>query len=308
MSTLCDAQVSVFRGATDAHPSRTTTIGAILDDIQTSAYRAAIERLRHLRLATGQLVQHSGVAHGDLDHLKDLQATKQALCTDPHTAYCFVSPGGDGLKVGVCIAPVTDDATYKHAWQTVAHYFQVQYGVTWAPSSKDVCRLCFVSWDPALYSNPDAQMFPVPPASTSVPHLYPPPPPRRPVPHSCRDWYARQALDRATHLIAVSVPGQQHYAQCKAAYLLGGYIAGGLLSYEDASTALEAAVQRTAQDVPRAMRDITDGLAAGQHAPITAEDVAQERQVWRATHWRTCARTWTGHLRTVGAEEIPPWH
>ena len=111
----------------DAHPFRTVTIGAVLDAIRMGAYRAPIERLRYLRLAHGQaayntakqrldavtfggtfaptrskttLVQQSGVVHGDLDHLDDVQATKQALCADAYTAYCFTSPGGDGLKVG----------------------------------------------------------------------------------------------------------------------------------------------------------------------------------------------------------------
>jgi hypothetical protein len=333
--TLLVAQVSVFRGATDAHPHHTTTIGTILNDIQTGAYRSQVERLRHRRLAHGQaayniakqrldavtfggtfapkrtkttLVQQSGIVHGDLDHLNDLQATKQALCADAYVAYCFTSPGGDGLKVGVWIAPVTDDAMYKHAWQTVAEYFQAQYGLTWDPSGKDVCRLCFVSWDPELYKNPAAQPFLIPLVQTVVPPFSAPPPPRRLVARDRRTFYAQEALDRATHLIEVSVPGQQHYTRCKAAYLLGGYIAGGLLSYEDAYTALEAAVQRTAQDVPRAMRDITDCLAAGQHAPITAEDVAQERLAWQAIHWHTRARAWTGQLRIVAAEEVPPWH
>jgi hypothetical protein len=42
--------------------------------------------------------------------------------------------------------------------------------------------------------------------------------------------------------------------------------------------------------------------------PITGEHVRQERGQWRATHWHTRARAWTGQLRTVAAEEIPPWH
>jgi hypothetical protein len=335
MASLFDAQVSLFRGAMDPYPFRTTTVGTVLDVIRTGVYRAPIEHLRHRRLAQGQaayktakerldavtfggtfapkrskttLVQHSSVVHGDLDHLDDVTATKQTLCADAHTVYCFVSPGGDGLKVGVGVEPVTENATYRHAWQVVADYFQAQYGVTWDPTGKDVCRLCFVSWDPATYCNGTPQPFPVPPAPAPVPSLHTPPPSRHTHASGHRDAYAREALDRATRLIEVSVPGQQHSARCRAAYLLGGYIAGELLSYAEAYAALEAAVQRTAQNVPRAMHDITDGLAAGQHAPITADALAQERRAWRATHWHTRARTWTGQLRTVVAKEIPPWH
>jgi hypothetical protein len=335
MSTLFDAPVSLFRGAMDAHPLRTTTVGAVLEVIRTDAYRAPIEQLRHLRLAVAQaaynaakqrldavtfggtfaptrskttLLRHSGVVHGDLDHLNDLQATKQALCADAYTAYCFTSPGGDGLKLGVSVELVQDGVRYQHVWQTVADYFHTQYAVRWDPSGKDVCRLCFLSWDPALCVNLDAQPFPVPPVQAAVPSFHTPAPPRRIFSNDRRDGYARQALDRATHLIDVSIPGQQHYARCKAAYLLGGYIGGGLLAYDDVDTALQAAVGRTAKDVRRAMQTIAACLEAGMQAPITADDVAQERLAWRATHWHTRARAWTGQLRTVTAEEIPPWH
>jgi hypothetical protein len=325
---LFDAQVSLFRGAMDPYPFRTTTVGTVLDAIRTGVYRAPIEHLRHRRLAQGQvayktakerldavtfggtfapkrskttLVQHSSVVHGDLDHLDDLPALKQTLCADVHTAYCFVSPGGDGLKVGVCVEPVTENALYRHAWQTVAEYFQRQHGVTWDPSGKDVCRLCFVSWDPGLYLNPDVQPFPVPPMPAPVPHLHTPLPPQRTVPRDRRDWYARRALDRATHLIEVSVPGQKHSARCKAAYLLGGYVGGGLLAYDEAYTALEAAVARTAKDVRRAMQSIQDCLEAGRQDPITATDLEQARLAWRSTPWHARART-------RDAKGGAPWH
>jgi hypothetical protein len=34
----------------------------------------------------------------------------------------------------------------------------------------------------------------------------------------------------------------------------------------------------------------------------------QDRLAWRATHWHTRARAWTGQLQTIAAEEIAPWH
>src|SRR5262245_32845183 len=127
-----DASISLFRGATDAQPVRTVATGTVLDAIRTGAYRVPIERLRSLRTTRGQaayntakqrlealtfggtfaptrskatLVQHSSLVHGDLDHLGNVQATKQTLCVAPYTAYCFISPGGDGLKLGVVVAP-----------------------------------------------------------------------------------------------------------------------------------------------------------------------------------------------------------
>jgi hypothetical protein len=154
-------------------------------------YRQAMERIRWLRATRGihaynaakkylpavtfagmfrptrsktTLVQHSGLVHGDLDHLDDVHAMKALLCANASTTYCFISPGGDGLKLGISIVPAADDEGYKYAWQVMAVYYQVQYGVSWDPSGKDIYRLCFVSWDPDCYINPDAQQFPVLPA------------------------------------------------------------------------------------------------------------------------------------------------
>jgi hypothetical protein len=336
MSPLCDATISFFRGATDARPVRTVTIDTIVAAIRTGAYRHPIERLRYLRATRGQaaynaakqrldavtfggtfaptrskttLVQHSGLVHGDLDHLNDLQAVKQRLCVDPALAYAFVSPGGDGLKVGVHVEPVEEDASYKHAWQILTDYFHTRYGVTWDPSGKDVCRLCFVSWDPTLYINPDAQLFPVPPVpAAQAPPSSMPPSPRRTVPHDRRDSYARQALDTATRMIDSSTPGNRHFWRRKAAYLLGGYVAGGILTADEARAVLDAAVQRNTAHLQPSLKTIETCLAAGMQEAITLEHLEEERRQWLTTHWHTRARVWTGQLRTVAAEEIPPWH
>jgi hypothetical protein len=298
MSPWLDAEVSLFHGATDATPARSVTIGAVLNAIRTGAYRQAIEQVRYIRATMGDdayktakvrldavtfggtfaptrakanLVQHSGLIHGDGDHLPDVQDVKQALCADVHTAYCFVSPSGDGLKLGVCVAPVSDDVAYKHAWQAVADYYRQQYGVTWDPSGKDVCRLCFVSWDPALFLNLATQTFPVPPMPTAAPRP-PVAPARRPaIPGGRRDRYARQALDTATRMIDASTPGNRHHARTKAAYLLGGYVAGGILTEVEARAALAEAVERNTTHFGRSMKAIEDCLAAGEQAPIVPQ-------------------------------------
>lgn len=335
MSTPFDAQVSLFRGATDAHPVRTLTIGAVLTAIQTGSYRAPIERLRHLHTSRGQavynaakqrldavtfggtfapkrskttLVQHSGLVHGDLDHLNDLQVMKQTLCADASTAYCFISPSGDGLKLGVPVAPVADDEAYKHAWQTIADYFQQHYGVLWDRSGKDICRLCFVSWDPELYVNTAAQPFPIPPVPQAAPRWHTSPVIRPALPGDRRDWYARHALDTAVKMIDASTPGNRHFWRCKAAYLLGGYIGGGLLAADEARAALEAAVARNTAHFTHAMKTIDVCLAAGMQDAISLADLERQRRQWRATHWHTRIKPWTGQLRTVAPEEIPSWH
>jgi hypothetical protein len=201
---------------------------------------------------------------------------------------------------------VPDDAAYKHAWQAVADYYRQQHGVTWDPSGKDICRLCFVSWDPALYLNPEAQPFSVAARGTTAPR---PPiaPPQYAMSSDRRDYYARQALTTAARILATSSPGNRHHARTKAAYLLGGYVAGGLLSLEEARAALAVAVARNTAHFERSMQTIDACLAAGMQAAISLEELERERRAWLARHWHTRARRWTGTLATIGAEEGRAW-
>jgi hypothetical protein len=335
MSPWLDAELSLFCGAANATPAKTATVGAILHAIQTGCYRQVIEHLRDMRVTQGEdayqaakarlaavtfggtfaptrakvnLLQHSGIVPGDVDHLADVQAVKWRLCGDPHTAYAFVSPSGDGLKLGVWVMPVPDDTAYKHAWQAVVDYYQARYGVAWDPSGKDVCRLCFMSWDPHLYVNTVSHLFPVPPQPVDTPRPLAMPSSRRIIPGDRREYYARQALDTATKLLDASTPGNRHFWRRKAAYLLGGYVAGGILSAAEARATLAAAVDHNTEHFERSMQTIDDCLEAGLQDPITLEALEQERYVWRAVHWRQRTQTGTGALRTLAVEGGVPWH
>ena len=99
-------------------------------------------------------------------------------------------------------------------------------------------------------------------------------------------------------MIDTAAAGHKHAARRDASYLLGGYIGGGLLPYDEAYGALEAAVARTATDPRRAMQTIVSGLRAGQARPITDSTIAANALARTGSHWRT---------QTVSPEEIPPW-
>jgi VirE N-terminal domain len=168
-------------------------------------------------------------------------AVKRAICRDPCTAYAFVSPSG-GLKLGVHVPVVGDPAGYTHAWHTVSAAYERRYGVSWDPSGKDISRLCFVSYDPDLYWNPNAMCLHVPLSRAPTPK--PAPTQRWPAPstdHNPRD-YGERALRTATEMIQSAKLGTRHHTRLKAARLLGGYVAGGLLTAEHAYGALAAAL------------------------------------------------------------------
>ena len=234
---------------------------------------------------------HSGVIHGDLDHLKALDEIKLALMQDPHVVYVFISPRGDGLKYGVRVVPVDTDEAYQHAWQVVADAHQKQYGITWDPSGKDVCRLCFASWDPSCFINPDAQIFNVPP---------PQPAPSRPQVVMSRHWSsprlqtaAQLALDRAERLIAHAPEGSRHSVRIRASYLIGGLLDSANIAYDVAIERLTTAALGNTDEEREARRDIADGLKAGQSKPITTPHMRQGPSDW--------------HNRTITPAEVPSW-
>ena len=247
-------QINLFRHSFDTTPLRIFAVSEALEAIRTGACRRKIERLLaihaqgdaeayrtakaqlpaftfggtfHPSRAIKHLAQHSGIVHGDLDHLPNVEATRQTLCQDPHVVYCFLSPSRAGLKLGVRITPVADDAAYKHAWAVVAADQLARYGVTWDPSGKDVSRLCYVSWDPDCYTNLQAEVSPVPPPLVTPPR----PPVPRPFTRAAGDHrtrFAQRAMELAVRMIEEAPEHHQHHARLRAARLLGGYAARGL--------------------------------------------------------------------------------
>jgi hypothetical protein len=259
-----------------------------------------------------KLINTTGIVHFDCDHLDDPHTFKDLLAQHAHVAFAFISPSGQGVKIGVAAHGITDPDTYKHAWTMAlaclkGAYPDVHFNED--PHVKFLNALCYVSYDTTLFVNPDVQPYAVPPPSLMI---TPPPTPRpvfpQGIPRDRRERYAQRGLARAVQMIAESVPGQQHAARCRAAYLLGGYIAGGVVAYEEAYAALEAAVAQTAQDVPKAMKDIRDCLEAGQGEPIMFDTLEAERRQWRATHWRELARRHTTDLTAIASREVPAWH
>jgi hypothetical protein len=67
--------------------------------------------------------------------------------------------------------------------------------------------------------------------------------------------------------------------------LLGGYVAGGLMSEDQAYGALAEALVGHTEDLERALKTVEDGLAYGQAQPITLEALEAERQAWLDRHF-----------------------
>ncbi|WP_181308505.1 VapE domain-containing protein [Rufibacter sp. XAAS-G3-1] len=178
--------ISLFKNFTQVLEDR--PLGGILHSIQDGAYRSQVEAVRSLlvqgkkneyeqakkslpaftpsgRYMGGRKLEHlrvySGVVALDLDKVSEgeLALAKRIASGEPHTYAAFTSPSGNGLKVLVRVD--SGAASHKQAYRQVKEHYAMLLGLRIDESGSDVTRLCFVSWDPDLYLNPEAAVFPV---------------------------------------------------------------------------------------------------------------------------------------------------
>ena len=101
------------------------------------------------------LTQHSGMVAVDFDDIppEDMPTYRQKLTSDPYTHVLFTSPRRNGLKVIVRIPP--DPARHKAHLAALKNHYRSKY----YDHFDDLPRLCFVSYDPDLYHNPDSTVW-----------------------------------------------------------------------------------------------------------------------------------------------------
>ncbi|WP_162549664.1 BT4734/BF3469 family protein [Hymenobacter nivis] len=104
------------------------------------------------------LVVHSGIVALDLDAKQNpdwqLAHAKARLLADPYTFAVFVSAGGEGLCALVRIT--TDD--HAGSFRSLAVYYAAHHQLV-VDSLGDVSRARYVSFDPELYHNPNAERW-----------------------------------------------------------------------------------------------------------------------------------------------------
>ncbi len=146
---------------------RTETLRSIEDSKQRSAYKATefdyvtFSGIFVTRKA-GDLVAPSYLIVLDFDHIPDLiDELKDQLPKDPNfeTVLIFRSPSGDGLKWVVGLNPdlkKADGTAFTHLeyFKILSHYVKKTYGLEADPSGKDICRACFLPYDPEVVFNP----------------------------------------------------------------------------------------------------------------------------------------------------------
>jgi len=173
-------KISKFKhGVQNVTPNETITINEFLTRIQNGYYKDAAERVQNTvngtrdkekqklpyvtpsgifeRRKNDGLKQHSGFICIDIDDLDDVDQVKAQLSEDPYTYAVFESVSGTGLAVLVRINP----DQHREAFQGLKEYYKLRYGLEIDEGCKDVSRARFVSYDPELQVNKDADRFTV---------------------------------------------------------------------------------------------------------------------------------------------------
>jgi hypothetical protein len=105
--------------------------------------------------SAAHLIDHSGVICIDIDDVQEhlLADTKSKIQSLPQCLACFVSPSGRGVK-----ALLLGNKSRPHIemYRAAEKLVKDSCGIQIDPSCKDVNRLCFGSFDPAVYVNADA--------------------------------------------------------------------------------------------------------------------------------------------------------
>ena len=138
---------------------RTADLRAITDKAQAGRFKSSSFDYccfsgTFTKRSSDGLIKHSGLLCIDFDHLPDPESLRQNLLLDEYfdTQLLFRSPSGDGLK---WIIPV-DLSEYSHEdyFDAVAEYILQAYNIEIDKTGRDVCRACFLPYDPNAFINP----------------------------------------------------------------------------------------------------------------------------------------------------------
>ena len=150
----------------DYAKANTETLRSITDPKERSRYKAAnfdyvtpggLFRSRK----ESDLIQASGYMVVDFDHIPDPDGLVLLLANEDNfeTVLAFRSPSGDGVKwfVNLPVGQTKPDGTpftYGEFFTILSNYVRHAYGYEADPSGKDICRACFLPFDPDAFLNP----------------------------------------------------------------------------------------------------------------------------------------------------------
>ena len=105
-----------------------------------------------------ELIKHTGLLCIDIDNVENPTDIKDATSIDNFVYAAFVSPSGAGVKILIKINP----KKHLESFEALKIYYESFFGIVIDEQCKDVCRLCFVSYDEDIFINPLAEVYKLP--------------------------------------------------------------------------------------------------------------------------------------------------
>jgi hypothetical protein len=189
--------ISLYSSARDSKSTNRIDIQNLIESIKNGEFKTEIEKIRNEedkkkrsklkqylpavtwsgefepRLMTG-LIRHSGLICIDIDDA--ITDTQIEYLKKLSYVFClFKSPSGFGVKVIFRVdlynekinspsreADLSSIMTaHWEFFRGIADMLKTEFALEADESGKDLCRLCFVSYDPNIYVNPDPSWIPI---------------------------------------------------------------------------------------------------------------------------------------------------
>lgn len=204
---------------------------------------------------------HSGVFVLDFDHT-EVELKLQQLEEDPYIYAAWVSPSGDGVKALVrCPPSIENHSLYYTAF--LDRYPELD------PTSKNISRGTFESYDPDIYINENALVWDKKLSEEE----------RRANKEKSANRRGTKVLATAVSMVRASYDGTKHAALRDAAILLGGYIATGRVDESEAIKLLVDEISlKNPKDIGQARKTIEDGIAYGKARPLAESKKIEKAQ------------------------------
>ena len=267
--------VSIFKTINDTTGGIEIDVEQIFDGIKTGHWVQHVEKVRNAKdkaeqrqlkktvpyfTASGTfthrkddgLKHHSGIIAIDFDDLDDVNDVKSYLCFDRYSWFTCESISGKGL----CVFVKIDPNKHLESFLFLEKYYLENYGLQLDKACKDISRPRFVTFDPESIHNDSAVRLDI---------------------ENENKFDPERIISIAENMIRNSNQGERHNKLLKAARLMGGYIAGGLLDENEVENRLKNTwIERDFDSAYNYEKTIIDGINDGKNSPITLEQFASQ--------------------------------
>jgi len=244
--------------ATDDKPTRTALKlklpGVVLGAVMSNRAEKEKDKVKHF----------TGLMPFDIDQQDnsgmDAAALRKELSKVKNVIFAALSASGKGVWG---LVKVSNPSNYKQHFQQLVSDFEKLGIVLDKSKGGNPTDLRFYSYDPEAYLAESFKIYDRTPKPKQKQKSYSGQYNKRP--------FAADPIKKAVNMVDAAPDGEKHITLLKAARLLGGHIAAGTISDQEAQTALENAIRnKNIESFSDAQKTISDGIKHGKSEPIYA--------------------------------------